>query len=188
MSTGAGGILRLAVREIWDGDRKKFEANAAPSGTGGGARDMRFRPYSKFDDIFGRILTGRDSLTRKRDGEKVQLTVYCDPVTVLNPEPQGRHKTTMIFEPPTDARGDEGRVTMIHKLGLVIPPQADSRILFIVGRDAEVGAFTTIARAEDVEGWHDDVAKLLKRVLAFNAKNKASSGYVDFETGRSYAG
>lgn len=186
MTKSSGGILRLAVREIWPGDRLKFKAKAAPGGTGGGARDMRFRPYQRFDDVFGRILTNRTNLERKRGGMKSTITVYTSSVSVRNPD--GAHDTNMIFEPPTDARGDEGRVTMIHKLGLTIPPQATHRLLFVVGQMSDGNAFTTIAREEDVPHWHKDVADLLTRVLSFDAANKASSGYIDFETGRSYAG
>lgn len=186
MSKGSGGILRLATREIWPGDRLKFEAKAAPGGTGGGARDMRFRPYAKFDDVFARILPGRELEDRKRGGVPTQVTVYTASVSVRNPG--GNHNTKMIFEPPTDARDVEGRVTVIHKLGLVIPPQTAHRLLFVVGQMADGSAFTTIAREEDIPAWHDDVADLLSRVLSFNSKKKASSGYIDFETGRSYAG
>ena len=144
MSGSAGGIARLAVREIWPGDELKFQAKAAPGGTGGGARDMRFRPYTRFDDVFGRILSGRDRFERKRSGQKQLVTVYTSPVSVRNPG--GDHQTVMIFEPPTDARGDEGRVTKIHQLGLVIPARKGSRLLFLVGQMASGDAFTTVAR------------------------------------------
>lgn len=185
MNSSGSGILRLAAREILDGDRLKFQAKSCLNGSGGGARDMRFSPYVKFDDVFGRILPNRAIVSRKRGGVPTPTTVYTASVSVRNPG--GSHDTQVIFEPPNDYRDFEGRVALIHQLGLDIPASTGKRLLFLLGQMDDGTAFVTTAREEDVPHWHPDVAALLDKMLLYQHPRNAANGYIDFVTGRSHA-
>ena len=185
MSSSGSGILRLAAREIVDGDRLKFQAKSCLNGSGGSARDMRFSPYDKFDDVFGRILPNRAVVSRKRGGIPTPTTVYTAPVSVRNPN--GSHDVQLIFEPPNDTRRTEGRVALIHELGLDIPTSTGKRLLFLLGQMDDGTAFVTTAREEDVPQWHPDVAALLDKILLYQHGQRAANGYIDFVTGRSHA-
>src|SRR4029079_6724773 len=63
-------VARVVFREIVPGDLRKVEADAQDAGTGGGARDLRFRPYEKFAPVFSVLLPERVQEMRKRGGER----------------------------------------------------------------------------------------------------------------------
>lgn len=47
-------VARVIFQVIEDGDRRKFEAVSNDADTGGGARDLRFRPANRFLPVLGR--------------------------------------------------------------------------------------------------------------------------------------
>jgi hypothetical protein len=187
MSEQDNGIVRrLAFKEVNDGDLLKFVAKSATSGTGGGARDLRFRPFKKFDGVFGRILTGRESPMRRRNGVMTPVPIYTSRVTVLGGQ-GGNSTRDLVFEPPTTARAGEGRLTRVSSLGLE-PPIGGGRLFFLLfqtGADTPFIAFAT-AQQIDAKDWHPSVNDFLAEALS--KVNKSAKGYIDFEVPGSYYG
>jgi len=181
-----GVVRRLAFKEVVEGDLLKFLAKSASSGTGGGARDLRFRPFKNFDGVFGRILTGRESPMRRRNGVPTPVPIYTSKVTVLDGM-GGSAVKDLIFEPPTTARAGEGRLTQVSKLGLN-PPTDAGRLLFLLFQTGADTPFIAFATSKQIDGkeWHPLVNDFLAEALA--NVTKSARGYIDFEVPGSYYG
>lgn len=180
-STDERQIRRLVFKEIVDGDRLKFVAKAAPGGNGGGARDLRFRPFDSFDGVFGRMLTGRSKETRRRGNLMQDVEVYTSVVGVLDHDGNVQNKD-LKFEPPTDARAGEGRLTRVHKLGLEPPPETE-RVLFLLFQTAEPTPFIAFATGSQVrdKAWATELNDFFAEALAATTDRRVARGFIDFE-------
>lgn len=177
----SANVKRIIFREVMDGDRKKFSATAAPSGTGGGARDLRFRPFDKFDGVFARTLPGRQKVERKRAGQHETIEIYSADAQVVqdNNAPLNR---TITFEPPTTARPHEGRLARVHDLNLNVPVD-EGRLLILIIQDANDKLIITFFSEKDLASgtWHSAVNGFFKEVFSSPAGTHASQGFIDFE-------
>jgi len=63
------GVKRIVYKEIVEGDFRKFKAESNDADTGGGARDLRFRPHDEFAKVFRELFPRSQQKTRKRDGK-----------------------------------------------------------------------------------------------------------------------
>jgi len=174
-------VKRIIFREVMEGDLKKFTATAAPSGTGGGARDLRFRPFDKFDGVFARALPGRENVERKRDGERETIEIYTAQANVVRSNNQS-FKKDISFEPPTTARPNEGRLARVHDLNLDVP-DGEGRLLILIIQDAKDELIITFFSEKDSKSgnWHTTVSDFFKEVFAQPARASATQGYIDFE-------
>lgn len=174
-------VRRIIFREVKPGDLKKFTATAAPSGTGGGARDLRFRPFDKFDGVFARALPGREKVERRREGEREEIEIYAAKATVVTSNNTSFEKE-ISFEPPTTARPDEGRLARVHDLNLDVP-EGEGRLLFLIIEDAQGKLIITFFSEKDLESgkWHPAVNDFFKEVFSTPAGAHATQGYIDFE-------
>lgn len=174
-------VKRIIFREVMAGDLRKFTATAAPSGTGGGARDLRFRPFSKFDGVFARTLPGRQIVERTREGSRDDIEIYTGTANVVRSN-NTSSKKQISFEPPTTARPDEGRLARVHDLNLDVP-QNEGRLLILIIQDANDELIMTFFSEKDLASgqWHVAVIAFFKEVFAQPATNNASQGYIDFE-------
>ncbi len=177
----AANVKRIIFREVLPGDRKKFVARSASSGTGGGARDFRYTPFDNFDGVFGRALKGRDTVIRTRNGTKVPITVYTSKVSI----PQSGGKAIiedLRFEPPTTAREGEGRLAELDKFGLQ-PPTNEGRVLLLIIEDASGNVILTFYSEKDlINGqWHPDIDQFFGQVFSKPQKRSAAQGYIDYD-------
>lgn len=174
-------VKRIIFREVMDGDLKKFTATAAPSGTGGGARDLRFRPFDKFDGVFARALPGREKVERRREGEREIVEIYTAKANIVRSNNQS-FKKDVSFEPPTTARPNEGRLARVHDLNLEVP-KGEGRLLILIIQDAKGELIITFFSERDLESgsWHATVNDFFKDVFSQPARASATQGYIDFE-------
>lgn len=175
------GVKRIIFREVMPGDLRKFTASAAPSGTGGGARDLRFRPFDKFDGIFARTLPGRAIVERRRDGEREDLEIYTATADVVAGN-NASSKRDISFEPPTTARPNEGRLARVHELDLDVP-QGEGRVMILIIQDANDNVIITFFSEKDAGSgaWHQTVTDFFKEVFAKPQGVNATQGYIDIE-------
>jgi hypothetical protein len=174
-------IKRIVFREVLAGDVKKFKAKSNTSQTGGGARDFRYRPYDKFDDVFGRILMGRAKPPRVRGGSSTHVTIYTGSVQIT----PGSQLTTLEFEPPTTARANEGRLTRLNALGLTVPT-GQGRVFLLIWQTGDNNAYLAFATETQINSnqWHPAINQELTACLSFKRpKNNAGQGFVDFVRG-----
>lgn len=174
-------VKRIIFREVMDGDLKKFTATAAPSGTGGGARDLRFRPFDKFDGVFARALPGREIVDRRREGQREEIEIYTANANIVRSNNES-FKKAISFEPPTTARPNEGRLARVHDLNLDVP-EGEGRLLILIIQDAKDQLIITFFSEKDLESrtWHSTVNDFFKEVFAKPGGTNATQGYIDFE-------
>lgn len=173
-------VRRIIFREVMPGDLRKFTATSNDADTGGGARDFRFTPFHKFDGVFARVLPGRENVTRVRNKVRTQVTLYTANVSI--PRKNGTTVTKKLrFEPPTTARGGEGRLAQLDKFELE-PPTGEGRFLLLIIEDASGGVIVTFYSEQDLASgqWHPTVNDFFKQVFAKPQKQNATQGYIDF--------
>jgi hypothetical protein len=169
------GIKRLVFKKIVAGDRRKFEAESNDTPSGGGARDLRFSPYDKFNSIFKRMLPDEVSLQ------------YSGDVSWISCRSKGTITTRKnTFFPPTTSRPNEGRLIQINNnLPTNLIPNIDEGeaiLVFIQNESDEVWVFYTTEKSLVNDEWDESVSTfLLEAIRAKRAKNSTAMGFVDFE-------
>lgn len=116
MCNNGHAIIRVLFMDIADGDRLKFEARSNISNTGGGARDLRFRPSAEFFPFFGRMFPGRETTLTRRRGASIEIEVLFGEARWE--EGGAERRGTVRVWPPTDVRPNECRIAKISSLGL----------------------------------------------------------------------
>lgn len=166
------GITRIVYKEIVAGDLRKFKAQSHDTPSGGGARDLRFRPYSEFRKVFERMLP-----TIQPNGVFAGQFMWVE---------NGIQKTgAAFFHPPTSARPNEGRIANVNKYlpQGSLPAENDSTIiLMIVQRDdGSIWPCFTTTRSLESGGWHAAVSEPILNCLRARRRSGTScSGYIDY--------
>lgn len=185
---GANELVRLVYREVLPGDVAKFAGKANITQSGGGARDFRFRPYFKFQGIFEKLLSGRKTETRIRNGVPTPEVIYTASVSVV--DASGAATTRPIeFEPPTTARENEGRLPRLNAYGLLVPSGNCGRVLLLLYQTGNSQLFLNFATEQDLRNnlWDQTVTRhLLDCLEEERPVSHAAQGFFDLETGESY--
>ncbi|MGL6093640.1 MAG: hypothetical protein ACRC07_26705 [Pseudomonas paracarnis] len=114
MANAAGQVARILYKEIVPGDLRKINAESNDADTGGGARDFRFGAYPNISAIVQQMFPNQTQENRRRNSFVVPTTIYSG--TFHWVDQLGRtFSATSYFEPPTDARPSEGRITRVHE-------------------------------------------------------------------------
>lgn len=184
----ADELVRLVYREVLPGDVAKFagKSNTAPSG--GGARDFRFSPYSKFQGIFEKLISGKKTEPRRRNGMSTDTLILTGKVTVTDASQVAREKT-IEFEPPTTARGDEGRLPRLNAYGMSVPSGNCGRILLLLYQTGSRQLFLNFATEQELRSgvWDPTVTLHLLGCLSERRPvSHAAQGFFDLATGESY--
>ncbi|MDE2888330.1 MAG: hypothetical protein OXR72_08935 [Gemmatimonadota bacterium] len=109
-------VVRVLFQNIEDGDRRKFAARSNDSPTGGGARDLRFRPESEFWPFFKLVFPNRRGEARKSKGVYREIEILSGRVQW---QQFGQEKSAILeVWPSTDARPNEARIAQISRLGI----------------------------------------------------------------------
>jgi|GEM_PF-618588 len=186
MTNGASSsaTARVVFKEIVRGDLRKFEAAAHDSDTGGGARDLRFRPYEKFAAIFSVLFPDRIQKNRRRGGKRVSTEVFGG--RLYWNEGQRTMFAEAVFEPPTDVRGGEGRLTRVHTFPpLRKLPSPDGRFVLLLIQDDSGRVWPQIVTDTSLqnEEWNEAVAETILTCLNCEADRElARAGYIDLTT------
>jgi hypothetical protein len=115
-------VRRVIYKRMTEGDQLKLLTKSATSGTGGGARDLRFGPWRGFEPIVARMLpdTKVERSRRKKGVKWVPVDVEVRVGSLNWNEGADRKSAEMEFWPPTSARSLEGRIATAYRL----PPLA----------------------------------------------------------------
>lgn len=168
------GVKLVIYKKIVAGDFRKFRAKSNDKPTGGGARDLRFRPADEFNPQFSRMFTV--------PGADATLTgqFYWD----------GLPPTDATIRQPTNSRPGEVRIATVHECfpAQVVPADCEDCVLLLILRsdDRVYPAFTS-ERSLREDRWHTAIKEPILRGLRANRPaNKTPMGYVDIENGREW--
>ena len=173
-NTPLAGVKLVIYKKIVPGDFRKFRAESNDAPSGGGARDLRFRPANEFNEQFRKMFTV--------PGEAATLTgqFYWENLT----------PTDVTIHQPTNSRPGEVRIATVHECfpAQVIPADCDDCVLLLVLRsDNRVYPVFTSERSLREENWHPAVKEpILRGLQAIRSAKKTPMGYVDIENGREW--
>ena len=191
-------ISRVLYKEIKAGDRRKFIArsNDEPR-TGGGARDLRFSGLEELRPVIEAMFPNPDPVTRKRKTGQDELIRHGGIFNWRDHESTAasQPKSEPVFmEPPTNKRPNEWRLTRVHTYSVFqsskIPQEGeDGRVLLLLvqTKDGAIWPRFTTERSLREDKWKKQVSQaLLDCVHAKRPRNRAATGYIDFENGTGY--
>lgn len=185
MSSSGQAIIRILLQNIEDGDRRKFEARSNDSATGGGARDLRFRPEIEFLPFFGRMFPHKRYETRTSNGVKSQIEVLSGTVTWA--EPTGDRSATMEVWPATNARPNECRIARISSFGLhglikTDPSGGRSVLMMFQQANNAIRLYFTTETSLRTGNWDPRIKKFAAEWIA----NGSKSAFLDLQTMERY--
>lgn len=193
LPSNATQVARILYKEIVAGDLRKIEAKSNDSDTGGGARDFRFGSYKRLTKVIKIMFPQVVQETRKRGGVSKQIDVFKGQ---FHWQQKGTNLSKdSFFEPPTDARGSEGRIARVPEypcfaLNLIPKAGEGNRVLLMLiqRNDGSVWPhFADEVSLRTVGKWDTSVANALIECL--DTKRQAGLaviGYRDFTTAESY--
>lgn len=192
MAHASSKPTRLIYKEIVAGDLLKFSATSNISQTGGGARDLRIRPMTEFLPIIQLMFPETEKQNRSREGKTVALDILKGKFCCV--DANGNTKTeTVFFEPPTDARPNEGRIARVNSYECFKTTEIfkanDKLFLILIQNDDEtVWPYFHYESSFRQKGtWHPAVEKALTDCIAAKrASVTVVMGYYDFTTKKSY--
>jgi len=171
------GITRIVYKKIVPGDLRKFQATSNDSPTGGGARDLRFSPFSRFGPVFRRLF----SLNTDNGIYSGEFHSFEDGIEIIRP---------VHFYGPTSARPLEGRIANVDKCLPLhnIPPSSETVILLIIQQDdGTVWPHFTTHSSLSSDDWDPRVANVILNCFVADRRHGVSMvGFVDFETKEAY--
>lgn len=193
MASGVGQVARILYKEIVTGDLRKIHAVSNDADTGGGARDFRFGSYQSIAATVMQMFPNPVVESRRRNGVLVPTTIYSGQFYWHQ---NGTVQTaTSYFEPPTDARPAEGRITRVHEqpslsTALMPTPTAGNRVFLLLIQllDSTVWPFYAEEQTLRTAGlWDPQVAsRMLQCIDSQRRADQAIIGFFDFTNGGAY--
>ena len=185
MSSRSQTIERVLLQNIEDGDRRKFIAKSNDAESGGGARDLRFRPETEFLPFFRRMFRNKTTKTRKAKGVTSQIEVLSGTVTWH--EPTGDKSATMEIWPATDARPNECRIARISEFaldGLIQNDPNGGRSVFMMFQQAngDIWLYFTTETSLLTQNWDPKIKKFAQDWFDDGCK----SAFLDLVTKEQY--
>lgn len=193
MANVAGNVDRILYKELVDGDLRKLQAKSNDANTGGGARDFRFGSYKTLMPVIQAMFPQTVKEFRKRGGKNVRIDVFKG--TFSWEDAKGKkHSKDSYFEPPTDARPSEGRITRVHEYPCFdashVKIGAGNRVLLLLIQLDDGSVWPHYAEEQSLRtpnAWHAVVAKeLLDCLDAKRPANQVVIGYRDFTNAGRY--
>lgn len=185
MADDSFNVVRVLLQNIEDGDRLKFVAKSNTSDTGGGARDLRFRPESEFLAFFQKMFSGRRVQRRSSKGVSSQIEILTD--TILWNEGGKDVTATMEIWPSTEARPNECRIARISSFGLdgLIQDDANggkSVFMMFQQQDGTIRLHFTTETSLKVDKWDPTIKKFASDWLNEGTK----SAFLDLKSKERY--
>lgn len=194
MANGVGQVARILYKEIVSGDLRKIHAESNDSDTGGGARDFRFGSYQNIAATVVQMFPHPVTENRRRKGVVVPTTIYSGDF-YWRDQSENVFRQTSYFEPPTDARPSEGRITLVHEhpclsTELMPTPSSGNRIFLLLIQllDLTVWPYYAEERTLRTVGlWDPQVAnRMLQCIDSSRRADQAVIGFFDFVNNGSY--
>ncbi|WP_295798034.1 hypothetical protein [uncultured Microbulbifer sp.] len=185
MNNNGLNVIRVLFQIIEGGDRRKFQALSNDSDTGGGARDLRFRPESEFWPFFEKVFPDRQTTKRTSKGSTTTIevlsgTIHWDQLA------SAKHATLEVW-PATNARPNESRFSKISRLDMhdliVDDPNGGKSIFMLFQQQNGVIRvhFTTETSLRN-DNWDPTIKKFAKEWLDSGSK----SAFLDLVSKRRY--
>lgn len=187
-------VARILFKEFSDGDRRKIIAQSNDSATGGGARDLRFGSFDSVFPVVEKMFPTQTRQSRKRNGIVQEISLFKG-VFYWRGTTGATESKDVFFEPPTDARATEGRITRVHEYGCFdldrLPStNASSRLLVMLIQlmDGTVWPYYVDEASIRTPGlWNPIVAaKVIACLDARRPEGVAAIGSYDFTNGATY--
>ena len=169
-----------------EGDLLKMEASSNVAPTGGGARDLRFRPSSAFLPFFSRLFP--QTVQKRRNLSLIEIhtgTVHWNESGIEKSE-------MMSVWPPTNARPDECRIAQINSFDYSHLVERDPRggaslFMLFQMQNRVVRAYFTTESSLVSDQWNSNVRDFARDWFARvrtsgESRKKFRSAFVDFET------
>lgn len=195
-------VKRVIFKRMLDGDLRKLRTESANATSGGGARDLRFGPWDRFEPVVDRMLP--DKVTRRSRRKVNGRFVPQDVEGVAKGDVRWQsdgvvHEKPFEFWPPTDSRAFEGRVATTYKLPPLapdrLPPAAEGIVFGLIWEDddgvwAQYASEAAVRNPPAGEPWEPTIREALLEGLdgarAKEARQKRRNpvsirGFVDRE-------
>jgi len=191
----AANVARIVFKEIVEGDLRKIHADANDAETGGGARDFRFGSYSSLKSIFQAMFPNQILENRRRNGIAGQVTIYQGFFHWTDQLTGQVYKKESFFEPPTDARPQEGRITKVHEQPCLstdlMPNSSENNRVFLLLTQLADGtvwpSYLEERTLRSVGTWaYEITTKMLDCIDSPRRANSSVIGFYDFTTGAKY--
>lgn len=187
MANEAGQVARILYKELVEGDLRKLQAKSNDADTGGGARDFRFGSYKTLLPVIKQMFPQIVKENRKRGGQIVQIDVFKGAFYWHDAKGVAQSKDA-FFEPPTDVRPSEGRISRVHEYPCFdasnVKIGVGNRVLLLLIQLDDGSVWPHYAEERSLRtphAWHAVVAKeLLNCMDAERPVNQAVIGYRDF--------
>lgn len=174
------GLQRFIYKQATLDDLEKLGlASHKPTGSpsGGGARDVRIRPWSKFEPVIRRMFP--ETVTTSRGKDCFACDLHWHEVGLK------LRSTRVRCCPPSGARGDEGWLAESYKIPAFtndLPQSPDPPVFFFICQDG--GEITWGGWMKDADlragEWHPDVSRPVLNNLSQARADATVRGYVDF--------
>jgi len=178
-------VVRVLFQNIEPGDRRKFEARSNDSTSGGGARDLRFRPETAFLPFFKSAFPNSRIQRRNSGGVEKKIEVLSG--TVVWQEGDIEKSATMEVWPSTDARPNETRIARVSGLGiydLIVDDPDDGRSIFMLFQ--QKNGVLRIHFTTETSLRNDDWDPTIKAFAADWFQSNKKSAFLDLETKERY--
>lgn len=179
-------VVRVLFQVLKEGDRKKMLAASNVTPSGGGARDLRFRPESEFLPFFAKLLP---NVVFDPPGSSNIKT--CRGHVVWDGGSAGTQSKEMEVWRATDARPGECRIARIHEFdfsGLVKDDPRHGRSIFMLfqQQNGVVRVHFTTETSLKTEPWNPVIKKFAVDWLAQAAAGAGArhfrSAFLDLTT------
>lgn len=182
------GVTRIVFQEVLPGDRLKFAAQSNTTPSGGGARDLRYNDPA-FGPVFRSMFPKTETEDRKRGGVTKSVTVHVGEIWTTHEE-KPEQIADVTYEPPTDARPSEGRLTKVHGMpGLneKLPDETDEKLFLLFVQQDDGKVYAHFATLSQLANWHEAVHSPINACAASaQGTTRKVAGWIDFTTNKSY--
>lgn len=184
--TGPGIPLRVVWKELHADDYDKFITQSNQTPSGGGARDLRWRPHERFDAVFRLLCPKHSEEIRGRGAQKRPRLVYRGTFAWMRDTTI--HTASFAYEQPTDSRPGEGRIPRIYTYPTFADaerPEPDVRTFVLLAQDDNslVWPFIVDFATLHLPEWDPMVSCAILDCLNEVSPGKTPAGYIDLYGG-----
>ena len=173
MADTMSNVKLVIYKKIVDGDLRKFSATSNDQPSGGGARDLRFRPAKDFLPVFEKMFPNQDGRILRG------CFSWAD-----------HDATDVEIHTPTKSRSNEIWIGCINKCfpsNMAPTDAADCILLLIMDDTNKVWPYFTSEQSLRNDNWHPVVKNaILSGLSAKRRKDSTPMGYIDVLNGGTY--
>lgn len=181
-------VVRMVLHHLQPGDLRKFQAESNDAETGGGARDLRFRPEALALRFFGLMFPERrDEDTRDRQGNPRRVEVAFGPIRWREGLSGAWREGELEAWPRTPSR-NEARLARVNEFGFdaLFPETAPGdKALLILTQTADGSVYITFTTGDEIRADHEGDPVLRDFAIDWLGTNR-KSGYIDLITGERF--